>query len=669
MGYVSKLDTPLLQLSGGDRFTLRDACQGVHIFGGIGSGKTSGSGQALAAAYLRAGMGGLVLCAKPDEVGLWLRYAKKHGRANSVVLFGEHGGGFNFITYEIARQGMAGLGSVVECLMRILDAARLTNPNAGRSGDAFWEDATRQVLRNSIPVLYSATGQVRIPDIIRFVASAPVNQDQLHDAAWQNASFMFQTLLAARRGPVAPISADEFQKTAAYWRDEYGQLDNKTRSNIAITLSTALDRFNRGRLHQAFCTETTLVPEMTFHGAIIIMDMSALTWNEDGIIAQQLFKYMWQRAVLARNGLEARHRDRPVFLWADEAQYFVNAFDTDFQSACRSAKACTVYLTQSLPTYYAKMGGDQAKHRADMLLANFITKVWHNNSCPETNRWAAETIGRSIQRRGTYSEGSSSGHSMGMNAGENSHRGSSSGYGSSVDNRGGSTSSWNGGRNAGNGESWGRNSGYNNSESLSSGYSEAMDYEIEPAAFARHLVTGGPVNRGRVSGVWFSAGRTFQDSGRNYLRPPGLLARLMGSAVVFVPSALGCFYFGWQSLAVGDLLWPLILCVPVALVAYRCNLKLSAYRAWEREWNAMSGQAPRGFGIRLPRLGNLRSLRVILGVAIWVVVALYALDEADNADLAIPLGLFWLGTLLGIGVGTFRLFRAIRRRLTAGDGS
>lgn len=33
-------------------------------FGSIGSGKTSGSGQALALAYLRAGFGGLVLCAK-----------------------------------------------------------------------------------------------------------------------------------------------------------------------------------------------------------------------------------------------------------------------------------------------------------------------------------------------------------------------------------------------------------------------------------------------------------------------------------------------------------------------------------------------------------------------------------------------------------------------------
>ncbi|MDV6333149.1 type IV secretory system conjugative DNA transfer family protein [Asticcacaulis sp. 201] len=516
--FISNLDTPLLRLNAQDHFTLRDACQGVHVFGGIGSGKTSGSGKALASAYLRAGFGGLVLAAKPDEVELWLKYARDNGRANSVILFGDRGGGgFNFITYELARQGADGLGSVVECLMRILDAARHTNPNAGRGGEAFWEDATRQVLRNCLPILYAATGTVRIPDIIRFVASAPTSHAQIRDADWQAGSFMFQALRQARAAPVHALPEDEFDKAGAYWRDEFGQLDNKTRSNIAISLSTALDRFNRGRLYNAFCTETTLVPEMTFHGAIIIMDMSALTWNEDGIIAQQLFKFMWQRAVLSRNGLAPQHRERPVFLWADESQYFVNAFDTDYQSTCRSAKACTVYLTQSLPTYYAKMGGDNAKHKADMLLANFVTKVFHNNADPETNRWAADTIGRSIQRRGTYNEGQSHGYSHGMSAGENRNAGSSFSTGGSTDNKGNSSASYSSGRNAGSGENWGRNRGLNSSESYSGGYSETMDYEIEPADFARHLRTGGPANGRHVTGVWFQAGKTFQHSHRNYL--------------------------------------------------------------------------------------------------------------------------------------------------------
>lgn len=96
MGFVKDLDTPLLRLSPTDNWTARDAFGGVHAFGGIGQGKTSGSGRMLAGAFLRAGMGGLVCCVKPDEVALWQGYAKEHGRERSVILFDETEG-FNFL--------------------------------------------------------------------------------------------------------------------------------------------------------------------------------------------------------------------------------------------------------------------------------------------------------------------------------------------------------------------------------------------------------------------------------------------------------------------------------------------------------------------------------------------------------------------------------------------
>ncbi len=516
--FVLNLDTPLLQISPRDQFTLRDACQGVHVFGGIGSGKTSGSGKALASAYLRAGFGGLVMVAKPDEVERWRDYARANGRANSVILFGEHGGGsFNFIAYELARQGAEGIGSVVECLMRILEAARLSNAGGARSNTAFWEDTTRQLLRNTLPILYAATGTVRIPDIIRFVASAPMSLDQLRDPEWQASSFMFAHLAAAKKDPRHALDPVEFEQIAGYWHDEFSQLDPKTRSNITISLSTVLDRFNRGRLNKAFCTGTTLVPELTFHGAIIVMDMSALTWNEDGIIAQQLFKYMWQRAVLARNALPQQHRERPVFLWADEAQYFVNGFDTDFQSACRSSRACTVFLTQSLPTYYAKMGGDNAKAKADMLLANFVTKIFHNNADPETNKWAADTLGRILHQRGNYSAGQNFSRSMGMNDGENSSWGTNASHGWSMDAKGNVSSSGSFGSSRGGGDSSGRNVGRNTGDSVSQGYSETMDYMVEPGAFGRMLKTGGPSNNNKVTAVWFQAGKEFAETHGNSL--------------------------------------------------------------------------------------------------------------------------------------------------------
>ena len=69
---------PLCRLSSSakDALTLADAKTGVLITGQTGKGKTSGPGRLLAKAYLRAGFGGLVLCAKIDEADLWRKYLR-----------------------------------------------------------------------------------------------------------------------------------------------------------------------------------------------------------------------------------------------------------------------------------------------------------------------------------------------------------------------------------------------------------------------------------------------------------------------------------------------------------------------------------------------------------------------------------------------------------------
>lgn len=506
------LDTPLLRLTPQDSFTVRDAVQSVAVFGGIGSGKTSGTGKALAGAYLRAGMGGLVLCAKPEEAELWRHYVAAHGRAASLIEFDGKQHGFNFIAYELARQGAAGINSVVECLMHVLEASRIASRAGGKPSDQFWEDTTRQLLRNTLPFLFAARGTITIPDIIAFVRSAPRSRAQMVEADWQRQSIMYEIFSRA----IDRMDQSTAKKMMLFWRDEYASLDDKTRGNITISLTTALDRFNHGWLEHTFCQSTTVVPELTFHGAIILLNMPALTLNADGIVAQHIFKYMWQRAVLNRNSLPDVFRQRPVFLWADEAQYFVSKDDADFQSTCRGSRACTVYLSQNLPTYYAMVPEQNGVHRVQQLLGNFATKIFHNNSCTETNKWAADMLGRAPQRRASYSENEGSTRSYGQNYSESKGGGTNSGSNTSYSAQGGSSgASW--GRQSNYGESWGENEDYSTNSGTNRGWSEQMDYVMEPAQFSRVLKTGGPHNGNQVSAVWYQAGRTFRTSHGNAL--------------------------------------------------------------------------------------------------------------------------------------------------------
>lgn len=513
MGKIS-LDAPLLSVTKGDKFTLRDALQGVLVTGGIGSGKTSGSGAALAGAYLKAGMGGLVLCAKPEEAELWRSYCAKHGRLDSLVELDGKNGGFNWIAYELVRQGPAGINTVTECVMQGMEIASGVGQTAGRGNEAFWVDTPKQIVRNSAPVIYAATGTVRIGDLLKFARSAPRSIAEMMDPNWQRDSFFFQCYLdAADR-----LDDGTGERTTSYWRNDFATLDQKTRGNILISLTTSLDRFNHGWLQQMFCSETTIVPELTFQGTIILLNMPALTLNEDGIIAQQLFKYMWQRAVLARNALPPVHQERPVFLWADEAQYFVNSYDAEFLSTCRGSRACVVFLSQSLPTFYAKMGGDRARDSVHHLLGNFATKIWHNNSCPETNEWAARTIGRGLQQRSTFTEGEGTNQNFGMNMGEGSSWNRNT-KGTSFFGGGGGFGSgeprWDEHGSEGGGDNWGRNRGHGRSTNTSWGTSEQMDFIIDAGQFGRMLKTGGPANGNRVSAVWYQAGRQFGASGGN----------------------------------------------------------------------------------------------------------------------------------------------------------
>ena len=310
------LDTPLFKLDSNSAYTVRDACQGTLILGGVGSGKTSGSGATMAAAFLKAGMGGLVLCAKPEEADLWRAYCAKHGRSGSLIECDGTNAHINMLAYELARQGGDGLNSVVELLMRVLEIARLASPSPGRAGEHFWDDTLRQILRNAIPPLFAATGTVKISDLLRFVRSAPSSPDEMANPDWQKQSYFCHVFLTAaerlRAGPVAGFDDRAGERATSYWRNDYAKLDPKTRASVQLSLTTALDRFNHGWLEQMFCTTTDIVPELSLHGVILLMNMPALTKNEDGIIAQQIVKYLWQRAVLARNALAAPHQQRQL---------------------------------------------------------------------------------------------------------------------------------------------------------------------------------------------------------------------------------------------------------------------------------------------------------------------------------------------------------------------
>ncbi|MGB3180405.1 MAG: TraM recognition domain-containing protein [Cyclobacteriaceae bacterium] len=417
------LDTPLLTFNKeGDTLTARQAVEGIQIFGGIGSGKTSGSGRSIARKFLKEGYGGLVLTVKPDECALWQQYAQETGRLDDLIIIRPHGQHhFDFLDYEANRSGIgAGLtDNVVMVLNTVIKAAQMEG--GGGSNDEFWDNALDMLLTNLVDLCLLGTGKLSIDTLNDMARSLPDERTLSRPdyEKWKEQSVFYQTYLKARQN----IENDEslgsdkaamlLLRLDQFFFDEFGQLNERTRSIVLFSLTGLLFRLSRDPVYSLFCNNDapTFSPEDSLQGKIIILDLPVKMYDKVGRDAQVLFKYVWQRAMERR---DLSDNDRLVFLWADEAQNFLHHHDIDYQATARSSRVCTVYLTQNMPNYLAHIGGGKTgEYLVQSFLGTLATKVFHANADYQTNEYASKLIGQHYRikasRQSTYGESMSLG--------------------------------------------------------------------------------------------------------------------------------------------------------------------------------------------------------------------------------------------------------------------
>ena len=509
----TNLETPLLTISTNVHWTIRHSLMHLLALGTTGSGKTSTTLKYTSLAMLKAGYGCMFCIAKPEDAVTIKALCKQAGRAASVIEITETSGEFNFLAWELARTG--NINNVTDLLDHAIDMVRTSGPSGGKVGDEFWSASKTAQLRATIPVVYAATGTVRIEDVLAFIRSSPSTLDQMKDPTWQRHSAFYRLFsLAAARIEVETVPGfdDEIASRAiAYWREQAG-LDAKTAGNIRVTLSTALSRFEQGLLRKMFCGGVSVVPETLFHGAVLILNIPIQVFGEDSVISQKLWKFCTQRACLSRHGLDARQAVTPVAIIVDECHNFLHN-DAEFMAQCRSALVSCVFATQSIAAIRAKIGTDHPHDRAEFLISAFNSVVLHSSACPVTNQWFSQKIGKSLQRRGNFSEahGSNTNFGTSLNHGSNWGRNRQSGgsYSSGTNGQGNSGSNWGSGSSSGGSDGYGKTQGGGTSHNLSQGYSEQMDFIFDGGDFGRVLKTGGPANRNRVSAFWYQAGRQF----------------------------------------------------------------------------------------------------------------------------------------------------------------
>ena len=472
MSYVSDLDDVIYKFVQAkheqpfpeDNWTLRDAVRGVQIFGGIGSGKSSGSGRSLALSFLKSGFGGIVLTGKVDEAERWKNYAKELSMEDRLVFFDPtEDYKFNPLQYELERSQDEGGGfadNVVGLFKAIIKMGnRIDGEGNGGSQEPFWMMAMERCLKASIELLQLAKKgklhfekengvdsdkspsefDLTIPNIAKVLRDTPIGKgfyNRFNELAnsnsfskneklqkWADESFVIYALTWANyyikekqkkaeekgksKSKKLESNLRNYEVVSSYFLSEISTLAERTRSSIFEHFFALANPFRSGLLADYFSGDTSpeILPEKTFEGKIIVLNFPVKKYLQLGVYAQVIYKKIWQQAV------EARHvgkSTRPVFMWVDESQYFINEDDVLFQTTARSAKACTVLISQNISNYYATIGGSNAKPLVDSLLGNLATKIFHNNNDYVTNEWAANTIGKDYKGKVSTSDESTS---------------------------------------------------------------------------------------------------------------------------------------------------------------------------------------------------------------------------------------------------------------------
>ena len=408
-------------------WTIRHAIEGVQIFGGIGSGKTSGSGRMLALKYLAGGFGGLVLTVKPDEKETWEEYCRITGRTNDLIIIEPNGKyNFNFLEYESRKSdnGEAITENIVEVLKTVIRAGE--EKDSSKGDDSFWETALDMLMFNLIDLCRMAYGSLSIDKIYDLVQSLPKPETTaVKDKDKKEPENRFNKAYALAYAKIEPqvkawfnrlspgelhaLSDEDAYNEAVtnaipdarllkylheFFYDSFKNLSSKTRSIIEFIFSGFLYRLLREPVYSMFCRNVSnVVPEDCLQGKIILINLPVKKYHKVGRDCQILFKYIWQRAMEKRKAVK---NCRPVFLWADEAQNFLHEHDADYQATARSSVISTVYITQNIPNYYACMGGQKAEYRVKSFLGTLGTKIFHANADIETNKYSSELIGDAV---------------------------------------------------------------------------------------------------------------------------------------------------------------------------------------------------------------------------------------------------------------------------------
>lgn len=366
-----------------DPFTLRHLLRSVEVKGGTGSGKSSGSGKYITEAVVSHPRSTCFIVAqKPEDKAFYQRIFKRHGKPLVVI---EEGSRWrcNFLDTEM--KAGADTRGIVEFLTTLGEAL---DGGSARTSDPFWKKLEERILFGAVEAVKQGTGRVDAPSLLNFLATAAYKPDRLKDETWRG-MFHSQVMDAAFRKQKSRIEQADFDLILSFWTNEFVNMDDKPRSSGLAGVMNTIHTFNTGLVRDVCSAETTIAPEAQDQGVSVLVNFPFAEYGPTGRFIAGGLKYKWQKHILRRHW-NPRHYFNVMIL--DEYQESATEFDARYLAQCRSHGGAMFCLTQTIHSEYSAMSGQGHHHRADQLLSNFGTHIYHSVDA-ETAKFASALLG------------------------------------------------------------------------------------------------------------------------------------------------------------------------------------------------------------------------------------------------------------------------------------
>ncbi len=397
------LDRVLLEWNDTDRFTCRELLENVAAFGRTGSGKTSGM-RTLAEAVValrfadgRPASGGLILCPTAGDRAMWVAIFERAGRLDDLYIVEPSGNlRLNVLDYLVRRN--ASTREITQTVTTMAESIGATDAKSVEDG-SYWKGEAARMIFNAVEVLRVAKGRLDPVEMKEFISGMAMTPQDLDDPAFQK-GLHWQTMQEAHQKSTSlgEVERGDLGNAIQYFGAEMPALNDRTRSSITSHVNSVLHVFCTGVVRSLLATTTSVAPEVTLGGKFVMVAMPPNEFGDAGGFVNAAWKHLCQKRVLRR---AVKPGDPLHVIWEDESAVFTSSFDGVYASQSRKFLGASVKISQSLPSYYAVLGGTQkGKFQADAMLASYSTKVLFALGDVDTAAWAQKLVGSRMQTTG-----------------------------------------------------------------------------------------------------------------------------------------------------------------------------------------------------------------------------------------------------------------------------